>query len=242
MQRFVRLAVLVPALVVLPMAVGQTAKVEPKIDEAAITAKAIASGTVQGKLTAYNIEGAEKKFTIQYAHQTKKLNPAVQKQVNELAAKLRAASARKNKAEVEKIRAQGNEVYARLYDITETPITLEFVGDKNLVFRTAEVPTDDEGKPKKDAKADPKFGGFPYDPALLDVEFIVKVVIDKDKYKVDDPKAKTDPKAKPDPKAKDETKDEAKGEKVVYPISALIVIPPANGVGAGSVNPFIKGK
>lgn len=244
MQRFLRLAVLIPTFVVLPMAGGQTAKEEPKIDEAAIKAKAVGSGTVQGKLKSYDIDGAEKKFVVTYAHQTKKLNPAVQKQVNELAAKLRAAAARKDKNEVEKIRAQGNEVYAKLYDVTETPIEMEFVGGKDLAFRTAEVPTDNDGKPKKDAKADPKFGGYPYDPKLIDIDMIVKVVLDPSKVKVDDkktdPKAKpADPKAKPaDPKAKEETKDDAKAEKVVYPISAIIVIPPPEGA-AGGGNPFL---
>jgi hypothetical protein len=278
MRLFCRLAVLLPALFVLPVLEAQTAKTDkdkdkPAFDEAKIRAGLVngKDGYVQGKLTAYDLD--KKEFSVQYVHQTKKANPAGQKKLNAILAQARAAAARKDQNAIEQLRPQYMAAQEEAWDVTNFPIDFECVGDKNIVFRTLQPPIDpDTGKPKKltpaeEKKAkgdDPKLPGYVFDSKDLDNEMIVRVYIDKSKYK---PAATTDKKkddkkddkkdTKKDDKkdtvkkvaiVKDEKKDEKKDadkgakddEKVIYPINMIVIVPPPPEA-AGAGNPFLKG-
>jgi len=220
MRLFCRLAVLLPALFVLPVLEAQTAKTDkdkdkPAFDEAKIRAGLVngKDGYVQGKLMAYDLD--KKEFSVQYVHQTKKANPAGQKKLNAILAQARAAAVRKDQNAIEQLRPQYMAAQEEAWDVTNFPIDFECVGDKNIVFRTLQPPIDpDTGKPKKltpaeEKKAkgdDPKLPGYIFDPKDLDNEMIVRVYIDKSKYK---PAATTD---KKDPK-KDDKKEDKKDTK-----------------------------
>src|SRR5262249_52026888 len=107
---------------------------------------------------------------------------------------------------------------AKLYDVAETPIVFEFSGDKNMVFRTLEVPLGDDGKPKKlsvdeqkKLGVDPKLPGLALDPKMLDVDQVVRVYFDKSKP-IPDANAKkaAEMKKAEEKKAADEKKAEEK--------------------------------
>ena len=224
MRFFLRLAVLVPALLLLPFVEAQNTdkdKDKPAVDETKIRAGLVngKDGYIQGKLMAYDLE--KKEFTVQYVHQTKKANPAGQKKLNQILAQARVLAAQKNNAALEQLRPQYMAAQQEAWDVTETPIVFECVGDKNLVFRTLQAPIDpDTGKPKKltpaeEKKAkgdDAKSPGYAFDPKDLDNEMLVRVYIDKAKYKPAAPSKDPKKDDKKDPK-KDEKKVDAKDEK-----------------------------
>ena len=86
MRLFLRLAVLVPVLVFLPLVGAQNAKTDkkpdkPAFDEAKIRTTLINSkdGYIQGKLKAYDLE--EKTFEVLYVHQIKTPNPEGRKKL-----------------------------------------------------------------------------------------------------------------------------------------------------------------
>jgi hypothetical protein len=231
------MAVLIPVLALLPvLAIAQDTKKDAKdpkdaavSEEAKLRDKAVTSATgfIQGKLTAYDVDA--RTFTVQYVHQKKaaKANPEVQKEIAKLAAEYRQALAANDKAKAAQIYEVGVMANARLYDITEIPVTFEFVGDKNMVYRTLELPVDDNGKPKKLTPAeqkelgvDAKLPGIILDPKKLDVDVVVRMYIDKTKPIIDPNKDKKTETAKdlkkPEEKKPEEKKPEEKaGPKVV---------------------------
>lgn len=284
MRFFVRLAVLLPALLLLPVVEAQNAKTDkdkdkPAVDEAKIRAGLLSGkdGYIQGKLMAYDLD--KKEFTVQYVHQTKKANPAGQKKLNQILAQARVLASQKNQAALEQLRPQYMAAQTEAWDVTETPIVFECLGDKNMSFRTLQPPIDpDTGKAKKLSAAeekkakgdDLKAPGYVFDPKELDNEMIVRVYIDKAKYKAAAPAKddKKDPKKDDKKDAKDEKKDDKKDVKKVAIVKDdkkdpkkdekkdadkgdkdeekvvypinMIVIVPAPPEAAGAGNPFLK--
>jgi hypothetical protein len=250
MQRFLRLAVLIPTLTFLPVVAAQNAKTDknakPAFDETKVRSSLVNNkdGVIQGKLTMYDLE--KKEFTVQYVHQIKTPNKEGQKKLAAIIAQGRQA---KDKATVERLRPQYEAALMEAFDVEEHPIIFECVGDKNMTFRTKVAPLDpDTGKVKKLTAAeekklkgdDPKEPGYILDPKDLDNDMMVQVYIDKAKLKALTP-AKTDDKK--DAK-KDEKKDADKGakdegEKIIYPIFRIVVLPPP-AEGSGAFNPFKK--
>lgn len=219
MQRLLRMAVLLPTLALLPiLAVAQDTKKDAKDpkdtatqDEAVARKSVIKAGYVQGKLTAYDL--AAQTFTVQYVYQKKAPtpNPQVKAEIAKLAGEYRQAMQAKDKNRVMQIYQQGVDANSRLYDITEIPVTFDFVGSKNMTFRTLELPLDDNGKPKvlsaaekKELGVDPKLPGVLLDPKKLDQDLMVRVYLDPNK-------PVPDPTKKPDP-AKEMKKEEKKPE------------------------------
>jgi hypothetical protein len=250
MQRFLRLVVLIPTLAFLPVVAAQNAKTDkkdtkPVFDEARVRSSLVNNkdGIVQGKLTMYDLE--KKEFTVQYVHQIKTPNKEGQKKLAAIVAQGRQA---KDKATIERLRPQYEAALMEAFDVEEHPIIFECVGDKNMTFRTKVAPLDpDTGKVKKLTAAeekklkgdDPKEPGYVLDPNDLDNDMMVQVYIDKAKLKALTP-AKTDDKK--DPKKdekKDDKGDKGDGEKIIYPISRIVVLPPP-AEGSGAFNPFKK--
>jgi hypothetical protein len=231
MQRLLRMAILLPSLALLPMlAVAQDTKDTKKdaaaLEELKLRAKVLKDGAyIQGKLTAYDND--ERKFTVQYVYQKKatRPNPEVQKEIQKLAAEYRQAIIAKDKKKVDAIYAAGVAANARLYDVEEIPLTFEFVGDKNMIYRTLEVPLGDDGKPKKLSAdeqkklgVDPRLPGIMLDPKMLDVDMTVRVYLDKTKP-IPDPLAAT---KKPDPPKTPEKKPEEKKPEETKPTVKVV--------------------
>jgi hypothetical protein len=226
-MKFLRLAVLIPAIAFLPMVAAQNAKTDkdkadkPAFDEVKVRASVLngKDGYVQGKLKMYDLDKRE--FTIQYDYQIKKANPEGQKKLRALEVQGRQALAQKNKQLFEQLQQQYQAAQAEAWNIQEFPIVFECVGEKNMTFRTLVPPQDPEtGKAKKLTPAeekqlkgnDPKEPGYIFDPKDIDNDMLVRIYIDKSKIKPDDKKdAKKDEKkdAKKDDK-KEEKKDDKK--------------------------------
>jgi hypothetical protein len=196
MQRLLRMAVLLPTFALLPiLAIAQDTKKDAKdpkdtaaLDEAQARKSAVKSGYVQGKLTAYDL--AANSFTVQYVYQKKAPtpNPQVKAEIAKLTAEYRQALQAKDKNKAMQIYEQGVDANARLYDITEIPVTFDFVGSKDIAYRTLEIPLDDNGKPKvlsaaekKELGVDAKLPGVLIDPKKLDVDLVVRVYFDNSK-------------------------------------------------------------
>jgi hypothetical protein len=265
MQRLLKSVLLFPLFAFLPiLAEAQDAKdaktapkAEAKFDDGPIRASMLKKDFIQGRLKAYKIDGDDKRFTVEAAHQVKKLNLAMKKRVDELAYQMRVAFARGDKQKAEQIRMEGLAAYEKMYDVTDIPIVFEFVGPKTMVYRTMEAPIGDDGKPKtqltpeefKLYKGDAKLPGYIFSPDKLDVDMIVQVFIDKAKYKPDAPPAKeaktTSPPVKetkpstgvkiaaPPPPPMPET------PVVTYPTNMLVIVPITDNSGGG--NPFLGG-
>ncbi|MBL8792734.1 MAG: hypothetical protein JNM56_02385, partial [Planctomycetia bacterium] len=86
MQRLLRLAVLMSMFVLVPvLAVAQQAGAKgAKVDEAQLRTKLVAGTFVEGKLTAADVEGDDKKLTVSYMHQIKTINPEQVKKMQQL--------------------------------------------------------------------------------------------------------------------------------------------------------------
>lgn len=259
MQRLLRMAVLLPVFALLPvLAEAQNAKKsktpppanEPaKFDETPIRNKLLGNQYIEGKLTAFSIDGEEKFFSLQYIHTTKRANPEKLKQsqqeLQKLANEYKQAVAQKNAQRAKEIQAQAAALQQNGgYDIDEHPIKFEYKSDKDIAIRTMLVPLGEDGKPKKLSPEETKKlkgdGSLPGNMATLkdiDLEQTVRIYLDKNKYKPA-PAKTTSTKDKKDDKDK---KDEAKEEATFYPAKMIVIVPPPMDKTTGaSGNPFLK--
>jgi hypothetical protein len=256
MQRLLRLAVLICTFVLVPVLgiAQQTGAKGGKVDEVQLRSKLVAGTFIEGKLTAADVEGEDKKITVSYTHQIKTLNVENSKKIGQLIAQARGIRDR-NSAQFKQLQEQYNAAKAAEYDIQEIPITFECVTDKAVIVRTLAVPMGDDGKPKKLTPAEEKALKGPdakqegYKAELKDLdpgEQVVRIFLDKSKLKAAPAAPKKDDKK--DAKKDDaEKKDAEKTEEVavVYPITKIVIVPPKEntaGVGAGPANPFFQKK
>jgi hypothetical protein len=252
MRSAFRLAMLVPALLLLPPLAAQNDTKKSTYDEDVVRTKLVGSTYIDGKLTVVEAEGEEPHFTVQYVHQIKTANKEGQKKLAEVTRAYNDAVRRRDQNTAKRLYEEGQAAVMAAWDVQEYPITFDLKADKNLSVRTNVIPLGDDGKPKKlsaeeqkKAKGpDPKLPGLTASIKDLDVEQRVRFYIDKDKFKPakkDDKKDKD--KAKEKDKDADKTTEKPEGEKSVYPISMIVILPnpsDAVGGGGGAANPFFK--
>lgn len=251
MQRLLRLAVLICTMVLVPvLAIAQqTGAKGAKVNEAQLRSKLVAGTFIEGKLTAADVKGDDKKLTVSYIHQIKSVNLDVAKKLQGVIAQGRGIRDQKS-AQFKQLQDQYNALKAAEYDIQEIPITFECVTDKAVIVRTLAVPMGDDGKPKKltpaeekALKGDLKLEGYKAELDALDPgEQIVRIFLDKSKLKAPTPAT-----PKKDEKKDAEKKDAEKTEEAapVYPITKIVIVPPKDngaGGGAGVGNPFFQKK
>lgn len=250
MRSVLRLAVLIPTLLILSPLAAQNETKKAKFDEDLVRTKLVAGTYIDGKLTVVEAEGEAPHFVVQYVHQIKTANKEGQKKLAQVTRAYNDAVRRRDQNAAKKLYEEGQTAYAGAWDVEEFPVTFDLTADKNLHVRTNVIPLGDDGKPqklsadeqKKLKGPDPKLPGNMASIKDLDVEQRVRFYIDKEKFKPAKKDDKKD-KAKDKDKDADKTAEKPEPEKVVYPISMIVILPnPADtpAGGGGAANPFFK--
>lgn len=204
MRHYVRPVILLTALALLPsLAVGQGAG---KVDPAKIKAKLLQQTYIDGHLK--SIDEPEKRFAFEYVYEVKKAIPAGQAKFADVSRRWQAALNARNTGleDLTKLQAEARTAYKAAFDIDSTPIPFELKGDKGLIVKTTIPPTDAAGNPKKLSSTDQAKlrTGLPITIKELNTKNWVRIYIDKTK--------------KATPPAKE-------GDPLIYPITAIYVIP-----------------
>ena len=212
MCRFATLASLILGLLALPAsAPGQAAKTA-KVDPAALRAKLLQGQYVEGKMTAVDAAGDDKKLTLVYSYLVKAPKAAEYKKYAAAVAQFNFALEKRSTSleDIKKIQAEVKKAQDAAFDVDETRVPFEISATAKTPVRTLFVPTNPDGTAKKlSAQEAAKLKGpNPNLPGNL-AQFTdlkdktVRVTIDKTKLK---------PGVKPD-------------ETSVYPATMLIIVP-----------------
>ncbi len=210
MNRIYRSIALLAALGVLPaLAVGQNTK-PAKVDEASLRAKLLAGQFIDGKFTKLDVAGDEKTLVLTYTYQNRKVKQAGYKKFYDAALRYNAALDRRSTSleEIRKLKADAEAAQKEAFEIEEIPVSFDLKLGEKTPIRTSNLPTGDDGKPRKLSAAelkklqgDPKLPGYTAKLADLNKEDTVRIWLDKSKLK--------------------------KGEEVTaYPVSMILVLPP----------------
>lgn len=218
-----------------------------KVAEDRYKAKLMASPWFAAKLTAINVEGEEKRFTVEVPYQTRTLNAEKAKVYQEIVTRYQDAYRRNDQNAVKQLYAEAYEAYIASFDVTDLPITYELKADKTFEVRKQALPPKEPGDdgrvrpytPKElaELKGNAKLPGYAATLKDLDTDVMVAVYLDKAKMK---------PAPRPLAKAKDkETAEPPPESDGTLPVLTLVILPPRDaatgGVGAGvGGNPFAK--
>jgi hypothetical protein len=246
MRARLRLAIVVPAFVCLPLLVpALPAQVFPKtapqpaapmLTEAQVRARLLAQPAIEGRIVELNI--AKKSVTVEYVHINKKaVDPITAKIAEAKVQFLKQAYDKVVEAKfqpaIDKLGEELSKAQKEASGIEEIPVVFPLRLDAETRLRNMSLPLDDNGKPKKltadeqrALKGDPRLPGYTATEDDLQMDQTVRFTIDKAKYR---PPSKT---------AKDAAKDA--DEKPSYPITMLQILPPPK-VAPGE-NPFTKGQ
>jgi len=248
MRASLKLAVLLPALICLPLlALGQVGadKGDKGMSDEAKTRKNMRDGKyLQGVLIDVSDDGDDKIAILKAEYEIKKANPEGQKKYNDLYNQLRRE---RDKNRYKDLYNQVLQAAAGTYDVEKVPFEFKIKVTANTKIRRAELPPKDPDNPKAKYSAAELAklkgpGNAPGYPAeLKDIqqnETTIQVTIDKPKDKAKTP-AKADPKDKADKSDKDKSdkdKDKDAATDEIY-TATLIYIPPPPREMPG--NPFI---
>jgi hypothetical protein len=181
-----------------------------KVDEAAIRTKLLAGTYIEARLAEADAEGAERKFTIEYVHQTKKAKATGLARYTEAARRYNAALNVQSTAleTIKELHAKVKEAEKETYEIDETPIRLQMSAGKNLVVRNLALPTDKDGKElrfteRQKLRGDGRYPGYQAQLKDLEADKKVRVYVDKSKVKA----------------------GAAKNDDTVYPITMIVLVP-----------------
>jgi hypothetical protein len=250
MRASLRLAVLLPALICLPLlALGQGADKGDKgmSDEAKTRKKMLDGKYLQGVFTDVSDDGDDKIALLKAEYEVKKANAEGQKKYNELYNQFRRE---RDKNRQKDLYNQLLAAAAGTYDVEKVPFEFKIKITGTTKIRRAEPPPKDPDNPKAKYTAAELSklkgpGGLPgYPCELSDIKYgetTIQVTIDRGKDKGKTP-AKTDTKTdkadkdKADKDKSDKDKDKDKDADEVY-MATLIMIPPPPKEMPG--NPFI---
>lgn len=242
MRAMLRLAILAPALVCLPlMALGQVVPNPDKAaqEEAKVRKKMLDGKFLQGVILEAEGEGDDKMVTFKAEWEVKKANADGQKKYNDL---LRAYRTARDAKQAKALYDQCVEAAKLTYDVEKMPLEFKLKITKETKVRRAELPPKDPDDPKVKYSASELAklkgtGGLPgYLAEFKDIEINetpIQVTVDKSKVKPATP-AKTDPKDKA--KDKDADKDAAAADEVIYPVTLIMIMPPPKVLPG---NPFL---
>src|SRR5207245_613476 len=124
MRHVFRLAVLVPALTILPALAAPSDANEEKIRN-----KLLAGTTITGKLTAVDADGEVKKFTVQVSNQTREVDEAAKKSYDDLYKRYTTAYQKRDTKTVQKLGPELQKAKNAIYVTKDNPIEFQFVGD-----------------------------------------------------------------------------------------------------------------
>jgi hypothetical protein len=198
---------------------------DAKSDDA-LKARLLGGSTITGKLSAVDVDGDVKKFTVQYPNATQEVDPKGQQAYQDLLNRYNQALKSKNKQNIQNLGQQLQKAQANVYVSKENPIDFDFVGDKNIKVRKQELPPKEvNGKPvpytlaeKQELRgrgADAALPGYAATLKDLETDQYVKVYLDKLKAKASAGKKDSDG----------------------YPITMIIIVPKPDAPGA---NPSAK--
>lgn len=233
MRAAFRLAILLPALLVLPLSAAQVAD-KANVDEAQLRSKLLAGAYVEGKLTDVRSGGEDgvKLVTVAYQHQIKrKVDPGAVRKAEILKKIYDKVVESKFEPAIQKFGEELNKAQQEASDTVVVPITFVVRIDADVKLRTLEVPLADNGKPKKltaeeqkKLKGDPRLPGFTASVENLEDGQLVRFYLDRLKYR------------SPPVKSKGKEGEESKA---VYPLTMLVIVPPPMNSAPGE-NPFFK--
>jgi hypothetical protein len=246
MRASLRLAVLVPALLCLPLlALGQPGADKGDkgaIDESKIRKKMLDGKYLEGVISDADLDGEEKTMTIKAEWEVKKANPEGQKRYLELKRQYDDAYRRRDAGKVKELYGQLLEAGKLTYDVEKMPFEFKLkITPQTKVRREVLPPKDpDDPKAKYTAAEISKLkgtGGLPgYTADFKDIqinETIVQVTIDKGKVKTAPKDTPTKDKASDKDKAEKTDKDPAEE---VYPVSIIMIAKPPKELPG---NPFL---
>jgi len=221
-----------------------------KVAEARFKAKIMASPWFAAKLTAINVEGDEKRFTVEVPFQHRTLNAEKAKVYQEIVGRYQDAFRRNDQNAVKQLYAEAYEAYIASFDVEDAPITYELKADKTFEVRKSALPPKEPGddgrirpysaKELTELKGNARLPGYAATLKELDTDIMVAVYLDK---------AKMRPAPRPLAKAKDKEPEPAPEADPALPVLTLVILPPRDMVpgaapGAGgnpfAANPFAK--
>lgn len=198
-------------------------------------AKVLAGAYIQGKLTAFDVDGEEKSFSVQVPFQVRTPNAEGQKKYGEVYQQYAAAYRAGNAGEVQRLYGVLVEAYKGAFDVEDRPIDLEFLATPKLVIRRLTLPPKepgDDGKPARysakelaELKGDAKLPGYKATLKDLETDQTVRVYIDKSKLK-------------PPPKKEKGKEQEAPEEPAFFPVTMILIVPDVMPALPG--NPLLK--
>lgn len=199
------------ALVLLPPALADGQAKAPKVDEAALRTKLLSAAYLEGKLEEADVDGDERKFTLEFIQQTRKPKAGGQAKYAEAARRYNEAlNVRSTSLEqIQKLYANVKDAEKNAFEIEETPIAFHLSAGKGLVVRHLAVPTGKDGKKLSAAevqklRGDGRYPGYAAGLKDAAVGKQVRAYVDKAKLK---------------PGA-------AKSDDTVYPITMLVLVAP----------------
>lgn len=227
MRRYIRLAVLVPALAALPALAADS-----KADEVFKT-RLLAGKTITGKLSAVAVDGDVKKFTVQVPNPSQDIDPAGQKKYEDVYKQYMTAVQKRDK-NAPKLLPELQKAKAAMYIAKDNPIEFEFAGDKGIKVRRQELPPKEvngkkvpytlvEQQQQRGTGADAALPGFAATLKDLETDLYVRVYLDKLKARATTTK-----------------KDDKDAKSDGYPISMIIIVPKPPDAAGGVANPLAK--
>ncbi|MBL8792733.1 MAG: hypothetical protein JNM56_02380 [Planctomycetia bacterium] len=232
MPAALRLAVLLPALCLLPVFAAAQLADKSGTDEAQLRAKLLAGAYVEGKITEVRSGGADgvKHITVAYQHQIKrKVDPFAARKAEILKKIYDKVVESKFEPAIQKVGAELSKAQEEASDTILVPIPFVVRVDADVKLRTLEVPLGDDGKPKKlsveeqkKLKGDPRLPGFAAAVENFEEGQLTRFFLDRTRFR-SAPKAKA----------------AGDGNPTVYPITMLVIVPPPMNSTPGE-NPFFK--